>query len=102
MVVFFKRASDDGSRSIAGIRNGACSIVLQKYSLTAFVNRICQLFQPCLELGYCQLMFTQLYQKCDRKSQLGFGHGNWQDKLLEVIESTLPETKLSNMMDGVS
>ena len=82
----------DGSGSMAGIRKGASSIILEKYPLATFVHCSSHILNLAIASSCSEVLIRNMMGTVSEVSRF-FEQGKRQDKLLEVIESKLPEAK---------
>eukprot|EP00731_Ephydatia_muelleri_P022950 Em0015g533a len=82
----------DGSGSMAGIRKGASSIVLQKYPLATYIHCCSHILNLSIASSCSVVLVRNMMGTVSEVSKF-FEHGKRQDKLEEVIESELPEVR---------
>ena len=82
----------DGSGSMAGIRKGASSIVLQKYPLATYIHCCSRILNLSIASSCSVVLVRNMMGTVSEVSKF-FEHGKRQDKLEEVIESELPEVR---------
>ena len=82
----------DGSGSMAGIRKGASSIVLQTYPLATYIHCCSHILNLSIASS-CSVVLVRNMMGTVSEVCKFFEHGKRQDKLEEVIESGLPEVR---------
>ena len=82
----------DGSGSMAGIRKGASTIILQKYPLATYIHCCSHLLNLSIASSCSQVLVRNMMGSISEVSKF-FEHGKRQDKLEEVIERELPDVK---------
>ena len=81
----------DGSGSMAGIRKGASTIILQKYPLATYIHCCSHLLNLSIASSCSQVLVRNMMGSISEVAL--FEHGKRQDKLEEVIERELPDVK---------
>ena len=82
----------DGSGSMAGIRKGASTIILQKYPLATYIHCCSHLLNLSIASSCSQVLVHNMMGSISEVSKF-FEHGKRQDKLEEVIECELPDVE---------
>ena len=82
----------DGSGSMAGVRKGASSNILQKYPLAIYIH-CCSHVLNLLIASSCSEVFVHNMMGSVSEVSKFFEHGKRQDKLAQVIDSEYPEVK---------
>ena len=82
----------DGSGSMAGIKKGASSRILQKYPLATYIHCCSHILNLAIASSCSQELVRNMMGSVSEVSKF-FEHGKRQDKLVEVIEKELPDVK---------
>ena len=82
----------DGSGSMAGIRKGASSIILQEYPLATYIHCCSHILNLSIASSCSHVLVCNMMGVVSKVSKF-FEHGKRQDKLIEVIQNELPEVK---------
>ena len=82
----------DGSGSMAGIRKGASSVILQMYSLATYIYCCSHILSLAVASSCTKVIVHNMMGSVSEVSKL-FEHGKRQDKLAEVIKHKMPDTK---------
>ena len=85
----------DGSGSMAGVRKGFSSVILQKYPLATYVHCCSHVLNLSIASA-CSLPLVRNMMGVVSEVSKFYEHGKRQDKLVEVIENDFSPIKLES------
>ena len=82
----------NGSGSMAGVRKGASSIILEKYFLATYIHCCSHILNLSIASSCSEVIVRNMMGRVSEVSKF-FEHGKRQDKMAEVIDHEFSEVK---------